>query len=393
MNKKTDPKTRAEALGVRTAIARRADTLRQNLQDMIDRNGLEKIGFLTLTFKENITSRTIAEKRFHSFATHILRLLVAESITVPERQERGAIHYHLAAAFKFDIRSGFDVAACSEANLVKKQGYLGGGQWAPGCYDRFKALERKYLASANPALKRVWRIIRQANERIEKSNGKKHGRNASPAFGRCETLPILSNAEAIAFYVGTYITSQTEQRQPEDKGMRSVRYSLKGRRFHQSFHFKDGGNAKWRAGCRMLEKLLLIHHRAEATRAGKKLVFIYAENHVRSRFGPRWAHRLAPWVFACSEHGAACVEFAAQLAPDLPWRARLLAVGQFMDRLTGKALRLAPARTETHATYILKPASVMPKPNQQATATAALTNRPSPRRQRVSWIEMTAGND
>ena len=318
MSKKTDPKTGAEALGVRTAIARRADTLRQNLQDMIDRNGLEKIGFLTLTFKENITSRTIAEKRFHSFATHILRLLVAESITVPERQERGAIHYHLAAAFKFDIRSGFDVAACSEANLVKKQGYLGGGQWAPGCYDRFKALERKYLASANPALKRVWRIIRQANERIEKSNGKKHDRQASPAFGRCETLPILANAEAIAFYVGTYITSQTEQRQPEDKGMRSVRYSLKGRRFHQSFHFKDGGNAKWRAGCRMLAKLLLIHHRAEATRAGKKLVFIYAENHVRSRFGPRWAHRLAPWVFACSEHGAACVEFAAQLAPALP---------------------------------------------------------------------------
>src|ERR1022692_3298643 len=175
MNKKTDPKTSGKVLGVRTAIARRANTLRQNLQDMIDRNGLEKIGFLTLTFKENITSRTIAEKRFHSFATNILPLLVAEYITVPERQERGAIHYHLAAAFKSDIRSGFDVAACSEANLVKKQGYLGGGQWVPGYQARFKALERKYLAPANPALKRVWRIIRQANERIEKLNGRQRG--------------------------------------------------------------------------------------------------------------------------------------------------------------------------------------------------------------------------
>jgi hypothetical protein len=138
---------------------------------------------------------------------------------------------------------------------------------------------------------------------------------------------------------------------------------------------------------------LLIHHRAEATRAGKKLVFHYPENHVRSRFGSRWPHRLAPWVFACSEHGAACVEFAAQLAPDLPWRARLLAVGQFMDRLTGKALAHSLGRTETNVTYILKPASVMPKPNQQTTATVAPTNRPSSHRQRVSWIEMTAGND
>ena len=74
---------------MRTAIARKAETLRRNLQAMIDCYGLNCIGFLTLTFKENITSRTVAEKRFHAFATNILPLMVEAYIAVPERQERG----------------------------------------------------------------------------------------------------------------------------------------------------------------------------------------------------------------------------------------------------------------------------------------------------------------
>ena len=108
-------------LGSRTAIARKAETLRRNLQDLINRVSIERIGFMTLTFIRNVRSRKLAEKRFHSFATHVLSQLVDEHIAVPERQERGAIHYHLAVAFPFDIRTGFDFAACSKAKawLVK----------------------------------------------------------------------------------------------------------------------------------------------------------------------------------------------------------------------------------------------------------------------------------
>jgi hypothetical protein len=305
-------------LGLRTQIARKADTLRRNLQDLINRVGIDRIGFMTLTFKRNIRARKVAEKRFHSFATHVLSKLVDEHIAVPERQKRGAMHYHLAVAFSFDIRTGFDFAACSKANLVKKQGYLGGGKWTPGTEVEYKRLERQYIASANPALKRVWRVIRQANERIEKLSGKSTGRKFNPGFGRCETLPVLSNGDAIAFYIGTYITSQAERRAPEDKGMRSVRYSLKIRLNHQSFQFAFGGNAKWRAGCKALGAMLGIQY-----------------EDCRTKFGPRWPHHLAPWIFLCYDHLDACLTFAATIPPDMVWRERLLAVRLFLGQLRG----------------------------------------------------------
>ena len=49
-------------LGGRTAIARKADTLRLNFQDMIDRNGVERIGFMTLTFKSNVRCRKLGSR-------------------------------------------------------------------------------------------------------------------------------------------------------------------------------------------------------------------------------------------------------------------------------------------------------------------------------------------
>jgi len=256
---------------------------------------------------------------------------VDEYIAVPERQENGSLHYHLAAAFPFDIRSGFDFDSCSAANLVKRNSYLGDGKWAPGTKQQFDALERKVFASANEDLKRVWRVIRQVND---PKTAKKKGRKPF-GFGRCQTLPVLSNADGIAFYIGTYISTQMERRAPEDKGMRSVRYSLKIRRYYQSFQFVKGGNGKWRAGCRILGKLLLIHDDAIATRVEGKLVFHYPPDHVRSRFGRHWPHRLAPWVFACYERAEDCLIFAGKLSPDMAWRSRLLAVSRFLNRLKG----------------------------------------------------------
>jgi hypothetical protein len=90
----------------------------------------------------------------------------------------------------------------------------GDGNWAAGYKERFEALERIYHASANPSLRSVWRLIRQANARIEKRSRKAMDGKVIPPFGRCETLPIPSNAEAMANYAGTCITSQTGQRLP-----------------------------------------------------------------------------------------------------------------------------------------------------------------------------------
>ena len=389
-NEKVPSKSEDKLLGVRSAIARKADTLRQNLQDMIDRNGIDRMGFMTLTFKWNIRSQKTAEKRFHSFATHILPDLVEEYIAVPERQQRGAIHYHLAVAFPFDIRSGFNLAVCSEANLVKRHGYLGGGKWAAGYKEHFYVAERLYLASANANLKHVWRVIRESNKRIKKLT-LKSGRKFNPAFGRCETLPILSNADAIAFYVGTYITSQTLNRAPEDKGWRSVRYSMKQRRFHQTFQFKDGGNAKWRAGCRILGQLLLIHDQCTWTRAGKEYVFHYPKNHVRSRFGSRWPHKLAPWVFACYENETACKEFAQILPPEMPWHERRVAVERFLRQFKGH-LRTDRPKASGGKVYDTSVSVPDAEPTLADASKKRVTTTLSPNRWRT-WIEKSAGEE
>ena len=114
---------------------------------MVTRYGIEFCGFWTATFAENITSRTVAERRFNSFATHVLREIFSEYISVPERQDRGAIHYHLTVALRVDIRSGFDFEAYKAARDFKKTGYRGGGRWLPGYQQRFKQAERLYAAS------------------------------------------------------------------------------------------------------------------------------------------------------------------------------------------------------------------------------------------------------
>jgi hypothetical protein len=308
-------KVEKKLLGARTAIARKADTLQRNLQALIQRVGIERIGFQTLTFGARIRSRKVAEKRFHTYEKNVLSPMGCEYIAVPERQSDGTIHYHLAVAFFFDIRSGFDFAACSAANLVKKQGYLGGGKWAPGAKAEYHRLERIYFASANSNLRGVWRTVRAYNARVSARPGLK----TSPAFGRCETLPVLSNAAAISFYIGTYITSQTERRAPEDKGMRSVRYSLKIRLHHQSFHFTAGGNAKWRAGCKALGALLGIQY-----------------EDCRSKFGRHWPHHMASWIFLCYENQYACMKFAATIPPDMVWRERLLTVRRFLVQFKGE---------------------------------------------------------
>lgn len=44
---KVSARLQEKLLGSRTAIARKADTLRRNLQDLIDRVGIERIGFTT----------------------------------------------------------------------------------------------------------------------------------------------------------------------------------------------------------------------------------------------------------------------------------------------------------------------------------------------------------
>jgi hypothetical protein len=225
----------------RSAIAKKAECLNVNLEGLIRRVGIERVGFVTLTFSDHVTDRSEASARFNSLATHFLRPLELEFITVPERQGNGRFHFHLAAAFPWDIRTGFDFDACKNAAAVKREHYRD-GKWDAGKFAEFKRWERIYFESANQRLRGFWRDLRDVS--------------AGYGFGRCETLPVISNAAAISRYLGAYVTTACDARTIADKGMRTVRYSLTERTASIKFSWADGNGRKWRRGLSLLGGIL-----------------------------------------------------------------------------------------------------------------------------------------
>lgn len=217
-------------------VARRAHTVALNVRKMVKRHGLERVAFQTWTFKENLTDYHEAQKRFNSMATHYLRYRRYEYIACVERQGRGAIHYHLVLGLGANVRDGFDFAAATAAQASKR----GGDARA------FRYWERRYLASANAALRCVWKEVRDAA--------------AAYGFGRCETLPILQGTEAVAYYVGAYVSSEWRNREERDKGMRTVRYSMGRSNDTCKWAFVGGEAGDYRAGCSVLAEARGLSH-------------------------------------------------------------------------------------------------------------------------------------
>jgi hypothetical protein len=191
-----------------------AFALKVNVLWLIERHGLERIGFLTLTFARHIVSYKEAQKALHSLMTGVLRVRYPEYIIVMERMTSGRIHYHLLVVMAEDIRTGFDFAA------VKRGDYR----------------------SASVYLRREWSFWRET--------APKYG------FGRTELLPIKKTAEGVAKYVGKYVAKHIGQRLAEDKSARLVRYSRGTNRAGTRFSWVSPGAMMWRAKlgafCRML---------------------------------------------------------------------------------------------------------------------------------------------
>lgn len=143
------------------------------------------VGFLTLTFSDNVISSVEAQARFNSFNSHFLKKYshVKDWISVKERQGRGSWHFHLLIVLDVDIQSGLN----------------------------FEEIKNGVYSSANNDLRGIWRDLREAC--------------ATYNFGRSELLPIKSNQEAMSRYLGKYISKHLENRENQDKGVRLVNYS------------------------------------------------------------------------------------------------------------------------------------------------------------------------
>lgn len=277
----------------KSAVAKKAETLYVNLRSVIRRAGEEKVGFTTLTFGDNCDDRSEAQSRYHSLDTHFFKRYALEKITVPERQERGAFHYHAVIAFPWDIRTGFDFEAYRNWQQAKHDGDKPAEQkW-----------ERKFCKSANPALKKWWQDLRNA--------APKYG------FGRCQTIPIIGGAEAISRYLASYVTTATLNRLPCDKGLRTVRYSMRQRAATLKFSWADGNGERWRRGLQILGMIYQLDF-----------------DGLKSNFGSKYQHEKRHMIFAFGEHFDEALQFVAQIPEWADWSSRVRFCSQLFAHFT-----------------------------------------------------------
>lgn len=210
--------------------------LQLNVAGMIERHGIEHVGFLTLTFREHVIDAKEAQRRMHSLRTGVLKPRYGEVITVMERQKSGRIHFHSLVACAGDIRTGID----------------------------FAALASRDYRSAPEALRREWAFWR--------STARRYG------FGRTELLPVRSCAQAMGKYVGKYIGKHLDSRLPSDKRVRLVRYT--GAKVASTrFAWASAGAREWRL---KLAAFVMMLHEAGAIAAP-------TTEAMARKFGPKWA--------------------------------------------------------------------------------------------------------
>lgn len=230
-------------LHLNTQIRKSASCLAWNVEYFCEKFGIENLGFLTLTFRDHVLDRREAQKRFNSLATHVLRGRYRHYIRVMERQKSGRIHYHLLVVLDADIRTGFDFTACAEGDY----------------------------RSANKRLRDEWFFWRKTAPMYR--------------FGRTELLPIKSNSEGIARYVGKYIGKHFEARQIQDKGARLVEYSRGARIASTRMQFVTYGSAEWRR-----KVGIFCHYISETMGCDPSF------EGLRRVLGPRWAYQWREFI-------------------------------------------------------------------------------------------------
>lgn len=234
--------------------ARSAQCLAFEIGALAREFGIEKLGFLTLTFADHVTDIRESSRRFNSLNTGVLKERYLRSICTVERQKSGRVHFHLVVVLRADIRTGFD----------------------------FSGIERGDYSSAGRAIRSEWSFWRET--------ARLYG------FGRTELLPIRSCSEGIARYVGKYISKHIGARVEEDKGARLVRY------VGYVTTTKEGERASLRKGSPR------FGWNTDRGRLWRRTVGLLAREcgcediaDFSAKFGPRWAYAFAPIIIAMTE--------------------------------------------------------------------------------------------
>jgi len=228
---------------------KQAEVILRNTERYITQIGLEKTGFLTLTFPDNVKCHKEAYRRFGNMRRRFLcRLFGPEWLAVKELQVRGAWHFHILVNCLQDIRTGINWQEIHPSS---------------GKRPKYK--------SASPYLRSLWKELREG---LPKYN-----------FGRSELLPIKSTAEGCAKYMGKYLSKHNWSKVilDEKNKYKGVRLFSSSQGFVTStpkFSWNTEGGKEWR---RKLEKFCDL--------SGLKDL-----EQMQLIFGQRWANNLKDYI-------------------------------------------------------------------------------------------------
>lgn len=231
-----------------------AFALKFNVEQLAAIYGIERLGFLTLTFAENITDPKEASRRFNSLNTNVLKVRYADTVAVIERQKSGRLHFHCLVILPTDIRTGVNFLVLEE--LCRRKTRVKHVEWL--------------AAGVGKNLFAEWAFWRKTAPDY--------------GFGRTELLPVRSNAEAIACYVGKYIAKHIDSREERDKGVRLVRYSRGAARATARFAWNTPGSDNFR------RKLAWLCRGLGCTERNYRGFF-------RMHFGEKWFWRIVGPLF------------------------------------------------------------------------------------------------
>lgn len=221
-------------------------TLELNAGAFIKRFGLERVGFLTLTLADHLDWRNEtewqeAQRRFRSLDTGYLHKRFTARMCVLEPQQKNGmcIHWHLLVNTGTDIRTGFD----------------------------FDAVKRRDYRSANPALKTIWRELRHTLPGY--------------GFGRSEMMPLRREGEAVAKYLGKYLSKEGWRfALLQEFKARRVRYSRGWTVANMRWSWNSEGGRKWRTALRLVAGAVDCENLGQFQ---EWAIFL---------FGPKWAYHL-----------------------------------------------------------------------------------------------------
>ncbi len=262
--------SKSDPFGLTNQQKKSACCLAWNVQQMAEKYGLERLGFFTLTFVENLTDRSEAQRRWNSLATNVLRKRYEAGIRVVERQKRGAVHYHCIVVLDADIRTGYS-------------------------FERDKENGKGYDPHAPQSLKNEWAFW---------GNPKRPGAAARYGFGRVEMKPIESTSEGIARYIGKYLSKHYQVRKLEDRGWRLAEYWGDSRMARTRFAWSTDNAASWRAKCRTFAQIVNEWIKDEAKIRGLPLIGDDDMEGLGRWLGPHWAYDFREFIFSLPGHDA-----------------------------------------------------------------------------------------